>query len=132
MSYEGDLQENYAGVRSRLMGFPRRQIRAVEAPPVRLPIPEIDTYVPHPLRWRTIISEVLEHHGLTYQALMSRQRSKLLTACRHECIYRLARETRMSHAEIGRKLGGLDHTSVLHAVKSYRQKLMVKSGQVLP
>lgn len=54
-------------------------------------------------------------HRLPWRDVVGRSRSRNIVRARQECCYRLRAELRMSAPRIGRCLGGIDHTTVLHA-----------------
>ena len=79
--------------------------------------------LPSPSAWRVIVSEVCQKHGVTYLELCSHRRNHLLVNARHEAAYRLHTETTMSTPQIGNKLGGRDHTTILNSLRKYRQSM---------
>lgn len=149
MSYELALRERYAEARGRLgmpygaMGHVRVQT------PVSEPAsePENDWKpIPEPVRdylliagsysdpeegpaqlfpavavppWRVIVNEVARKHKMTIPQVVGQQRSHLIVLARHEAMYRMAHETRMSLPMIGRRLGNRDHTTVLHGIRQH-------------
>ncbi len=76
-----------------------------------------------PGHWLEIIDQVCAKHGLTRGELLSSRRSKSLVAARHEAMYRMGKETSMSLPAIGRRMGGKDHTTVLHGIRKHAAKL---------
>jgi len=62
-----------------------------------------------------IIEVVAESFQLTPQDLQSKKRDKETTLARHLAIYLIRKETNRSLAQIGRELGGRDHSTVTHA-----------------
>ena len=54
----------------------------------------------------------------------SKRRFRDLTLARQEFMWRAAKQTSHSLPDIGRYLGGLDHTTVLHGIKKHEQRLM--------
>lgn len=145
MSYELALKERYAEVRGRLgmpygdMGHVRVETPAVAPANDWEPVPEpqrdyllvAETYsdpddepkpdiISVPLApWRVILSEVCRKHGLTQKQVIGQQRNHNIVLARHEAMYRMAHETRMSLPMIGRRLGGRDHTTVLHGLRQH-------------
>lgn len=63
--------------------------------------------------------------------IRGRSRQKDLSLARHFICYWAARKTSLSLPQIGRLLGGRDHTSILHGVRAYREK-RAKMGRNLP
>lgn len=70
-----------------------------------------------------ILHEVCEQHQVTRLEVLGQQRSRPLVAARHEAFYRLSKETTMSFPRIGRKMGGKDHSTVIHGVRMHEAKL---------
>lgn len=86
----------------------------VEPPPVAKP---------EPFRWREIIEEVARKHGFFMAEMRSIRRGWPLVAARHEAMWRLRNETSMSLPEIGRRMGGRDHTTVIHGIRKHEQRI---------
>ena len=60
---------------------------------------------------------VAEHYALTQQDLLSERRTQAIARPRHVAMYLAKQLTTRSYPDIGRRFGGRDHTTVLHAVK---------------
>ncbi len=71
---------------------------------------------------KSIIYEVLEKHGVAYVDLMSKSRSRKTVKARMECCYELRKRTHMSTPLIGRRLGGMDHSSVLYSLRIHAER----------
>lgn len=69
-----------------------------------------------------IIAEVCNKHNVTRGELLGPQRQARIVRAREEVAYRMKRETRLSLLQIGRKLGGKDHTTVLVAIRRYEAR----------
>lgn len=76
--------------------------------------------------WTDIVAEVLAKHGVTRAELMSAQRGVHIVACRHEVFYRMSKETTLSLPQIGKRIGGKDHTTVLHGIRRHAAKIGAK------
>jgi hypothetical protein len=94
------------------------------------PMAPYDHYVPPPkaprpgpYQWRDIIEQVAQKHGVFMSDMRSVRRGRPLVAARHEAMWRLKRETSMSLPEIGRRLGGRDHTTVIHGIKAHQERI---------
>lgn len=132
----------WAASRARLMGRTpvRGNIRAlivpllpehVQEPPEPLerdwlmieasPEPDSPTPPPSPMmpRWKIILREVANKHKLNVTDLLSTRRPRNIVAARHEAMYRMKTETSLSLPSIGKRLGGLDHTTVIHGLRRY-------------
>jgi len=141
-AYEASLRERAVAVRRRLYNGRPPVPLSLEPPPtvVSEVVPDADeelttkehkaiirdivlvSEAPGPFQWRHIVEEVIAKHGCTYAQLVGRQRSRELVAARFEAYFRLSEETTLSLPQIGRMLGGKDHTSVLHGIRKYRER----------
>jgi len=73
--------------------------------------------------WRRIADEVLaSREGITFMDLISPRRNKEIVAARHEVFYRCRVETALSLPQIGRRMGGKDHTTVLHGIRAHARR----------
>jgi chromosomal replication initiation ATPase DnaA len=68
---------------------------------------------------KDIISEVAEKYGVTANDILSERRTRNLAQPRFEVCWRARRETRLSLPQIGRSIGGRDHTTVLNGIRRY-------------
>jgi len=65
---------------------------------------------------------VCQHFGLTKIDLLSRRRTNKIVIPRQIAMYLCRNLTTRSLPEIGRMFGGMDHTSVLHAVRTTEKR----------
>lgn len=72
-------------------------------------------------RWREILSAVCKAHRVSVKEVVGRSRYAPLVAARHEAMWRMWQETRMSTPMIG-KCFGRDHATVLHALRKMRKE----------
>lgn len=72
-----------------------------------------------PDRYRVIVGEVCEKHGVTAGDVLKANRARALAMVRFEIYGRLHDELGVSLPQIGR-LFARDHTSVLHGVRRWR------------
>jgi len=70
---------------------------------------------------KRIIAECLIKHQIKYIHVASECRNFELVTCRQEICYRLREETSYSLPQIGRLLGGRDHTTVLFAIRRHKE-----------
>ena len=137
-----ELRRHYDGVHARLRYRPASNpVRALPAPKPELvlalvargrdwlmvsdPLPP-DTEPTEPAgmpKWRRISLEVAAKYKLTLPELLSNRRAKELVCARHEAMYRMKMETSLSFAEIGRRIGGRDHTTILHGVRKHIERM---------
>ncbi|WP_424627571.1 helix-turn-helix domain-containing protein [Bradyrhizobium sp. SYSU BS000235] len=87
--------------------------------PHPLPVPVLDVT----FSIREIQREVTDHFGMTFADLVARRRDKKTTRSRQIALYLSKKLTVQSLPEIGRRFGGFDHTTVLHANKRIAAKL---------
>lgn len=62
----------------------------------------------------TILSLIAEHFGLNVADLIGKKRTREMVYPRHITMYLLREELNLSFPEIGRELGGKDHTTIMH------------------
>lgn len=67
--------------------------------------------------------------GVSINAIRSNRKTKELIFVRHAIVYWAVRLTKLSYPHIGRIQGGRDHSTIIHAVKSYRDK-RAKEGKI--
>jgi hypothetical protein len=70
---------------------------------------------------REIMDQTADKYGCTILDLKSARRTRKYTQARFECYWRARRETALSLPQIGRLMGGRDHTTVLHGCKKYEK-----------
>lgn len=79
--------------------------------------------------WKRVVDETCAKYGVSIPEVMSIQRQPLLVHARHEIFYRLKKESSMSLPEIGRVMGGRDHTTVLHGVRQHASRLAAENKE---
>jgi len=80
------------------------------ARPVRTPFIEIER-------------QVAARHGVSVAELRGPCRARRVAWPRQELMWRARRETRLSLPQIGERLGGRDHTTVIHGVRAHQDRL---------
>lgn len=70
-----------------------------------------------------LIGAVAHVHGLTASDLTGPSRQAHVVLPRQECYWRMREQFRFSLPEIGQRLGGRDHTTVLHGIRKYQALL---------
>lgn len=68
---------------------------------------------------------VSDHHHVRVSDLKSKRRTKVLVIPRQISMYLCRKLTNLSYPEIGRKFGGKDHTTVIHAVRHVEKRRTV-------
>ncbi|GBD11218.1 Chromosomal replication initiator protein DnaA [bacterium HR23] len=76
-----------------------------------------------PLDPEEVVSAVAQHFGLEPMALKGPRRDKVTATARHIAMFLLREEAQRPLTEIGRLLGGKDHTTVLHACEKVRLQM---------
>ncbi|BAR98374.1 chromosomal replication initiator protein DnaA [Blastochloris viridis] len=80
------------------------------------------------VRIEDIIRIVAEHSGITKQDVLSSRRTANVVLPRQVAMYLAKTLTLRSLPEIGRRFGGRDHTTVLHAVRKIEGKTKTDRG----
>jgi len=70
-----------------------------------------------------IIRESCKYFKVPLEDIMSRKRTKDLVIPRQVMMYLLRHEISMSFPEIGREMGGKDHTTIMHGCKKVEQEI---------
>jgi chromosomal replication initiator protein len=70
-----------------------------------------------------VIDAVSRHYNVAEKDLKGRQRTRDIAFARQVAMYLLREETDISLEEIGRAIGGRDHTTVLHGIKKIEAAL---------
>lgn len=141
LSYEASLISRYASVGNRLgksvVPKPRRvALLAPAAPvvvepaaePVCQPVP-VSLHPLAPAPWRVILQQVAEKHNVAIRDICSSKRDKFITPARYEAAYRMRHEAKMSLPQIGKRLGGRDHTTALHGIRMHEAFLTGRDPQ---
>lgn len=97
-------------------------------PVIDMPKAEIIDYgdgisMPSIPKWRGIALEVCKKHGIKFTDLCSDRRDRKAVSARHEAAYRMRNETTLSLPQIGKRLGGKDHTSILYGINRHEARL---------
>jgi chromosomal replication initiator protein len=71
----------------------------------------------------TIMHQVAEYYGVDVKAMQGRSRSRNVVVPRQVAMYLLREETDSSLMEIGRLLGGRDHTTVMYGCEKMNEEL---------
>lgn len=67
---------------------------------------------------RLIVYRISEYYDVPLTLLQARTRQRPVVECRQVCCYFLRRLTDLSLKEIGAMMGGRDHTTAIHAIKT--------------
>lgn len=134
-----ELQQHYKAVRARLWAGAIPSVAPPPPPPPPLEPPALSVSMREQFReahellkvagvagvpkWKLILREVCELHGVTMDQLTSHNRSKKFIAARMLAYYRLNKELNLSLPQIGRYIGDRDHSTVFYGIKRYELNL---------
>ena len=85
----------------------------------------LSTYLNSPYRKTSpqlILKAVADFYSITSNDLVKRSRKKEVVKPRQVAMFLLREETKLSFPEIGQKLGGRDHSTVIHACEKIRSE----------
>lgn len=68
---------------------------------------------------REVIALTAQAHGLTYADLTGPNRARHIAMVRHMAAWILLKRGRLSRAQIGRLLGGRDHSTVINSIRMF-------------
>ncbi|HZZ99685.1 MAG TPA: helix-turn-helix domain-containing protein, partial [Candidatus Paceibacterota bacterium] len=74
---------------------------------------------------QTILKSVADFYNISMNDLVKRSRKKEVVRPRQIAMYLLRDETKLSFPEIGQKLGGRDHSTVIHACEKIKSESAV-------
>ena len=74
---------------------------------------------------QTILKSVAEFYSISLADLVKRSRRKEIVKPRQIAMFLLREETKLSFPEIGEKLGGRDHSTVIHACDKIKNEVSV-------
>lgn len=75
-----------------------------------------------------IVRDVAERHLLTPELLRGHRQGKELSAARHEAMHLMMETGRFSSPQVGRFLGGRDHTTILYGVRRHKERNAYNHG----
>lgn len=78
---------------------------------------------PPPVSVVAIARIVSEHYGVPMSALTSQRREAAIVRARQVVMYLARQHTDLSYPRIGSRLGGRDHTTIMHGVRKIEQEL---------
>jgi hypothetical protein len=120
--------------RAQREAFERQMLDRPEPPYVDLGWPPYTPVAPYddcagtptrkaPITMREIVREVARKHGVSVNDIVSERRPRAVVLARHEAMWRCKQETTCSLPQIGRAIGGRDHTTVLHGVRMHQERM---------
>ncbi len=72
-----------------------------------------------------ILQAVAQHYGLKQKEIVSKSRKQNVVLARQLTMYLCHKYTNMSYAQIGRRLGGRDHSTVMHGCNQVSLRISV-------
>lgn len=88
----------------------------------------LNTYLSTPYRKtspQVILKSVADFYSISLADLVKRSRKKEIVKPRQVAMFLLREETKLSFPEIGQKLGGRDHSTVIHACEKIKNEISV-------
>lgn len=88
----------------------------------------LNTYLSAPYRKTpppAVLKAVADFYNISLADLLKRSRKKEVVKPRQIAMYLLREETKLSFPEIGQKLGGRDHSTVIHACEKIKEESSV-------
>lgn len=82
------------------------------------------------LKIEDCIDFIVKRSGISRTILLGNQRTQDLVTARHEAMWIAKKYTGRSLPEIGRRMGGRDHTTILHGVR--KREALKASGDWVP
>ena len=85
----------------------------------------LNTYLSSPYRKtspQVILKNVADFYSISLTDLLKRSRKKEVVRPRQIAMFLLREETKLSFPEIGQKLGGRDHSTVIHAFEKIKKE----------
>lgn len=94
--------------------------------PVRAPSPKENEEPPFKFpKMKTIITETAGYYRMTVAEMLSPRRDHRLVLARHVAAYICKTMTPTSFPQIGIALGGRDHTTVMHSLRTVKRRVQV-------
>ena len=69
-----------------------------------------------------IVKECARKHGVEVAEIFGHRKTHKILAARWEAIYRIKTTVKISHAALGKWMGGRDHTSIMYVMENYKPK----------
>ena len=88
----------------------------------------LNTYLSTPYKKtspQTILKSVADFYSISLADLVKRSRKKEIVKPRQIAMFLLREETKLSFPEIGQKLGGRDHSTVIHACDKIKNEVSI-------
>jgi chromosomal replication initiation ATPase DnaA len=70
-----------------------------------------------------IVKECARKHGVEVADIFGHRKTAKILAARWEAIYRIKTTVKISHAALGKWMGGRDHTTIMYVMENYEKSL---------
>ena len=70
-----------------------------------------------------IVKECAAKHCVEVADIFGHSKKHKILAARWEAIYRIKKSVKISHAALGKWMGGRDHTTIMHVMEQYEKSL---------
>src|SRR3989344_1388741 len=77
---------------------------------------------------QVVLKNIIEFYNISPSDLIKRSRKKEIVRPRQMAMFLLREETKLSFPEIGQKLGGRDHSTVIHACEKIREESSIEES----
>lgn len=77
---------------------------------------------------KNVVDKVAEFYGVDEESIYEKTRRREVVRPRQIIMYILREDFRISYPTIGTKLGGRDHTTVIHSCEKIKREIVVDSG----
>ena len=85
-------------------------------------MPGLETQTaPAPVHTELIVNEVASYYKVSPKEIRSKKRNRSISVARQVAIFLLRDLTQMSFPEIGREMGGRDHSTAMYAFRSVEE-----------
>jgi len=99
----------------------RRKMAAMEAQQASAVLQRF-SYGAQNQRIAIIMARICKVFGVHPAEIISERRNKQVVKARHAIMYWAIRQTRFSLPQVGHRLGGKDHTTVMHGVRAHAKR----------
>jgi hypothetical protein len=107
-----------------IAAVPRPTTRSIHTKRIRRSNPLPPPATPRPATVRNIVAEVAAFHTITADHILSPNRKHGIVRPRQIACYLAKNLTKLSLSQIGKRIGGRDHSTVLHSIQKV-ERLMV-------
>ena len=77
---------------------------------------------------KNVVDRVAEFYGINEESIYEKTRRREVVRPRQVIMYLLREDFRISYPSIGTKLGGRDHTTVIHSCEKIKREIVVDTS----